>query len=763
MEYRLPLQDVTAKNIYPLGEDFRGESRDGTELSFTNYYMEKNGSPFFGVSGEFHFSRMSDSRWEDEIIKMKMGGLNIVATYVFWIHHEEEEGKFDFTGRRCLSRFIRLCKRHGLYVILRVGPFDHGEVRNGGLPDWLYGKPFEVRKLNEGFLACVRRLYSEIGAQVEGMFFRDGGPIIGVQIDNEYMHSSAPWEMTTGISDEWIFVGDEGNAYMLRLKELAVECGLTPVFYTCTGWGGAAMPDSMLPLWGGYAFRPWIFYSHKGEHPATEEYLYQDFHNNDAECNYGFDPVYAPEEKPYSCCEMGGGMMCSYYYRFQYPYKSVDAMANIKLASGCNFLGYYMYQGGSNPLGKNGLSLNEGQVPKISYDYQAALGEFGQVRESYHRTRSIHYFVDAFSKSFCGLKTVLPEGASWLDPRDVDTLRYAVRTDGKRGFLFVNNYQDHVETFDHAEETVTLQLKDGDIAFRFGIAAEENAILPFHLDLDGIDLIWATAQPVTRLERDGKVTYVFFVPEGMRGSYTFESGAKVDGGKGNCHVCPVCLTAEAFAVAKGEKEIHILTVSRTLASELYIVSGDRLVFTDQALLEDEEGIRLETVRADNRVFCYPPDALEGSLGRKGEDDSVGNILGSYRFSVQKRYMAEGADSLAVRRVGAGRYTVEFPENLMEGVKDVRLQLDYSGDIGHAFLNSRMIHDNFANGAVWEIGLKDFARELAENPMVIYITPLREDANVNVESAMAGRREDAQSRDAELFRAGLCPLYEIRVM
>ncbi len=788
MEYKLSLQNVTAKNIYFLGEDFCGKSKDGTELSFTNYYMERNGRPFFGISGEFHFSRMSPSRWEDEIIKIKMGGLNVVATYVFWIHHEEEEGKFDFTGCRDLGRFIGLCKKHGLYVILRVGPFDHGEVRNGGLPDWLYGKPFEVRKLSEGFLSCVRKLYSQVAAQVKGMFFQDGGPIIGVQIDNEYMHSSAPWEMTTGISNEWVFGGDEGNAYMLRLKELAAECGLTPVFYTCTGWGGAATPDSMVPLWGGYAFRPWIFYSHKGEHPATEEYLYQDFHNNEAQCNYDFHPAYAPEKKPYSCCEMGGGMMCSYYYRFQFPYKSVDAMANIKLASGCNFLGYYMYQGGSNPLGKNGLSLNEGQVPKISYDYQAALGEFGQVRESYHRTRSLHYFATAFAEDFCSLKIVLPQGASWLDPKDVDTLRYAVRTDGKRGFLFVNNYQDHVETLDHADETVTLQLKDEEIAFRFGIRAEENGILPFHLNLDGIDLVQAMAQPVTRLERGKEVTFVFLVPDGMRGSFVFEPGARVaeeslsaqpgsrgsgargsatdedrNRGKENCHVCPANLTAESFTVIKEGKTIHILVVNRTLASQLYIISGGRLVFTDQALLEDEGGIRLETVRAQNQVLCYPPEALEGGLGRKREESPAENVLGAYEFDAEKWPAPEETQKLKVQQVGLGRYTLEFPENFMDGVKDVRLQIDYSGDVGHAFVNSRMVNDNFANGAVWEIGLKDFAQELAQAPMVIYITPLREGANVNVESAMAGRREEAQSQKAELIRAELCPVYEIRMV
>lgn len=130
-------------------------------------------------------------------------------------------------------------------------------------------------------------------------------------------------------------------------------------------------------------------------------------------------------------------MTCCYYYRFQFPYKSVDAMANIKIASGCNFLGYYMFQGGSNPVGKHGMFMNEGQVPRISYDYQAALGEFGQVRESYLRLKSIHYFVNCFGERLCGLKTALPEGASDIDPRDHKTLRFAVRTDGKRGFLFI--------------------------------------------------------------------------------------------------------------------------------------------------------------------------------------------------------------------------------------------------------------------------------------------------------------------------------------
>lgn len=757
MGYELDLRQLKKKNIYPLGEDFRGKSKSGEEISFTNYYMQKNGMPFFGISGEFHYSRMSDLRWEDELIKMKMCGINVIATYVFWNHHEEEEGVFCFDGRRNLRKFVELCEKHGLYVILRVGPFDHGEVRNGGIPDWMYGKPFEVRSLNEGFLRYVRRLYSRLGEEVKGLFFRDDGPIIGVQIDNEYMHSSAPWEITTGISNEWVFGGNEGNAYMLRLKALAAECGLLPAFYTCTGWGGAATPDSMVPLWGGYAFRPWLFYSFRGEHPATEEYVYQDYHNNDAVCTSDFKPSYEPETRPYSCCEMGGGMMCSYYYRFQLPYKSVDAMANIKIGSGCNFLGYYMFQGGTNPVGKYGTFMNESQVPKLSYDYQAALGEFGQERESYRRLKSIHYFVQQFGDRLCGLQTVLPAGASGIAPKDGKTLRYAVRTDGKRGFLFLNNYQDHFSLPDRENEEITLQLAGERLTWRLGIAGDENAILPFHFDMEGIDLVQANAQAVTRTSRAGETTYVFFVPDGMDGSFTFEEGVRIDGETRNTYQCAAGIQAGRFTVEKDGIRAHVLVIGRKLANDMFQLHDGRLVFTEGALLEDENGIRLESTSCADLLRAYPADGLDGMECVKWIEAGPDELFGSYLAETQEK-----RTEVFVEQVGPSRYTVRIPDDVMDGVKDALLQIEYTGDIGNAFVDGRMIHDNFANGAVWEIGLKEFAEELKKECITVYIVPLKEGANVNVESSMAARSEEVKAYVAELKSVRIQPVYELKI-
>lgn len=759
MNYAISLTNIAPKNIYPLGEEFSGTSKSGEKISFTNYYMEKNGKPFFAVSGEFHFSRMDDSRWEDELIKMKMGGINVVATYVFWNHHEEEEGIFDFTGRRNLRKFIELCQKYGLYVILRVGPFDHGEVRNGGLPDWLYGKPFEMRHTNAGFMHYTRLLYTRIAKEVEGLFFQDDGPIIGTQIDNEYMHSSAAWEITTGISDEWIFGGNEGEAYMIKLKELAAECGLTPVFYTCTGWGGAPTPKSMMPLWGGYAFQPWLFYSFRGEHPTTKEYIYQDLHNNEIPSSYNFEPQYRPEERPYACCEMGGGMTCSYYYRFVLPFKSVDAMANIKLASGCNFLGYYVFQGGSNPVGKHGTFLNEAQVPKISYDYQACLGEYGQIRESYLRLKTLHFLVESYGETLCKMKTYLPKGASDIDPKDLDTLRFAVRTDGRSGYLFLNNYQDHQVMHLKENESVTIELPDETICIEgIRLAADENCILPFHFDMSGIDLVEATAQPITNMMIHGVNTYIFMRPKGMHARFVFEKEATVNGTTSCEYQMDQNKEVEMFTVAKNGTECRILCVSRAYSNQLYVLEKEGFLFTKAAVLIKDHEVYLEGYEHNTTLYTYPEGLLaDSSYVAQLSANSDYEGLGAYDVSTGKASIQP-----VTKQVGENRYTIDFPPEFMNGIKDAILRMNYQGDIGHAFVNGQMISDNFCNGATWEIGLKTFSSELKQNPLTIYITPLKEGANVNVESAMAARMEEVTSSTGKITSVSVAPVYEMRI-
>ena len=108
-----------------------------TEYTYNKLYLMRDGKPWFPVMGEMHYTRYRDDLWEESLRKIKAGGVTIVSTYQIWIHHEEEKGVFDFSGCRNLRKFVEMCGKVGLKVFLRLGPWVHGEVRNGGFPDWV--------------------------------------------------------------------------------------------------------------------------------------------------------------------------------------------------------------------------------------------------------------------------------------------------------------------------------------------------------------------------------------------------------------------------------------------------------------------------------------------------------------------------------------------------------------------------------------------------------------------------------------------------
>ena len=175
--------------LLPMG----GTDSQGNLWQVDNLSFLKNGKRFLPVMGEFHFSRYEPEDWEEELLKMKAGGVGIVATYVFWIHHEEKKGEWDFTGCRNLRGFLEACKRADMPVWLRIGPWAHGECRNGGFPDWLaQDKTMQVRTNDPAYLKLVEAFYQKVGEQAAGMMCKDGGPIIGIQLENEYGHCGGP-------------------------------------------------------------------------------------------------------------------------------------------------------------------------------------------------------------------------------------------------------------------------------------------------------------------------------------------------------------------------------------------------------------------------------------------------------------------------------------------------------------------------------------------------------------------------------------------
>jgi hypothetical protein len=746
-----------------------GSSPSGGRIGVGAHYLERDGLPWFAVSGEAHYSRMDRRDWGDELLKMRACGVQIVSTYVFWNHHEEERGKFDWSGRRDLRSFVRACADAGLCAIVRLGPWCHGEARNGGFPDWLYGSGLRLRSNDPGYLALVARLYREIGAQLRGLLFKDGGPVIGVQLENEHMHAGASWETSAGQGDEWVPSGGDGDSHILELKRLALEAGIEVPLYTCTAWGGASAPlPEVLPLWGGYSFQPWLFYGDVKEHPATAEYLFRDYHRGSI---------------PYACCEMGGGMACFYGYRFRLPPAAVEAMAVVKAASGCNWLGYYMFHGGTNPRARSGTFLNERALPKLSYDYQAAIGECGQVREHAKGLSLLHLLFRDFAERFCPTETVLPPGAESIESADPGPTRFAARSSGRSGFLFLCNYQDHAPmtrkeglAFELALEGGTLRIPHrGTLSIEAGAAC----VLPFNFDLDGIELRYATAQPITRIEVGGEGVFFFYAPEGMNAEYRFEDPRldRVEASDG-------AVVEESAPARDGERQFTVRAPGEG-ASRIRLVGSDGRGRSICSLTR-AEALRFwkaeiggcEYALISDQVPLVGPDQLRPiGADRPGESSFRLECSGNGPFellSLPPLPSPRALEPAALRPLGRfrafARYAIDLPEAelafalearsaraaelrfdaaALPDCKRVTLSLSYEGDVGHAYVGDLLVADNFRNGDEWRIDLSRLDADPFAGGLRIDVRPRRLGAKVLSDTDMAGRSESSDREVAAI--------------
>lgn len=766
-----------------------GSNPNGETISVNNYFISKNGKPFIPITGEFHFSRYPSQYWDESIKKMKAGGINIIATYVFWNIHEEKEGNFRWDGDRDLKKFIALCAKNDMYVFVRVGPFCHGEIRNGGLPDWLLGKPLMIRSNDPAYLSYVERLYNEIGVQLKGTYFKDGGSVIGIQLENEYQHSAAPWGLTysgqpldftaaerdlsltqagVGVSETKNPYADLGNDHMKILKSLAVKAGLDVPIYTATGWGNAAIvTNESIPVTAAYAYPFWT--AHKDISPF---FLYKDMHRDP-----DYAPVrYKPEDYPAFPAELGTGIMTVYSRRPIVEQKSFDAMMNRCLGSGANGLGYYMYHGGSTPQGDRYYFSDEAYgLPKVSYDFQAPIGEFGQVREGFQRLKLINWFAQDFGDLLAPMTTVLPENASTLKPENVTDLRYAVRVKDNSGFLFMNNFQDDLKTSDKTNIQIKIKTSRDIVtipeASGFTVKEGENVIFPFHLAINGADLIYATAQLFTKSD-DGKTPYYVFVAQDeSNAEFSFANSnglsikkapeISIDQNEKRILVkCPQG-TSEFTVNVKG-RQTKILVVEKSLALQSYLVSikGQKsLVFSDAVILQNNDMISALSVgRNTFTIQVYPkiqgkPNATEATILPSAKN----GLMSAFSISVPEFKLEP-----IVRQIGERKTVVTLPPSL-NGLNDLFLNIDYTGDTGMGFLDGELVTDEFWKGTIWQIGLKKFYPNAASKEMVFYFRPVSEGASYLDDISPENRPDFSKSKQVlNIKKISFTPEYKVNL-
>ncbi len=177
-----------------------------------------DGKPFQIISGEMNYARIPRAYWPERLEMAKAMGLNAIATYVFWNYQEPQKGKFDFKGQHDITEFIRDAQRAGLWVLLRPSAYACAEWEFGGYPYWLLTeKGLKVRSMDPKFIALMKEYYGELGKHLASLQITKGGPIIMVQVENEYGS-----------------YGDD-KVYMKTNEKMLRAAGFDVPFYTCDG------------------------------------------------------------------------------------------------------------------------------------------------------------------------------------------------------------------------------------------------------------------------------------------------------------------------------------------------------------------------------------------------------------------------------------------------------------------------------------------------------------------------------------------------
>lgn len=636
------------------------------KYGYTPKYLTRNGEPWFPIMGEFHYSRYPEQYWEESIYKMKAGGVSVLSTYVFWIHHEEIEKEYDFHGQKDLRAFVQTVMNCGMKMFLRIGPWCHGEVRNGGFPDWVMNKDYENRSNDEEYLKDVERFYKEIAEQVKGLLDADGGPIIGIQIENEYGHCG-------GLS------GEEGEKHMIRLTEIAKKVGLIVPLYTATGWGGA-VTGGLIPVMGGYCEAPWdqrlTEIEPSGNYVFTKE---RNDHNIGSDYGFGEGITFDIDKFPFLTAELGGGMQVTHHRRPVAHPKDIGAMSLAKLGCGVNLLGYYMYHGGTNPKGKL-TTLQESRatgypndLPVFSYDFAAPIREFGQMSDTLRELKLLSMFIEEFGSSLCEMETYLPE-SNPLNQNNFTDLRTSVRRKGDSGYLFVNNYQRRYAMSEHLHEELKVELDQEQITYpAVDILNEDFFFVPFNMKV-GDGLLKSTlSTPLCILHNEMDETYVFYTNQ-----------------------------EHVYHWKKEPINTKVITLTREDALAAWKISKDKeyLVITDGDVIETESGYKILTRHLD-AIKSYPQLPCEPEGYR-----FVGKDNGFYVYECFDNLTSCTAE-VTLLKEEVDKKLYEITINCPKEIEDSFLRIDFNGDSAKLFIDDEWVNDWFYTGQTWEIGLKRY--------------------------------------------------------
>ena len=312
-----------------------------------NFYLD--GKPFHIISGAIHYFRIVPQYWRDRLEKLKAMGCNTVETYIPWNMHEPRKGEFCFDGMLDVVEFVQTAQKLGLYVILRPSPYICAEWEFGGLPAWLLAEDgMRLRVSYKPFLRHVKEYYEVLMKKIVPLQVDYGGPVILMQVENEYGY----------------YANDK--KYMETIKKMMIEQGVTVPLITSDGPFEENLNGGIL----------------EGTLPTG---------NFGSKTEERFEVLQKyTKEKPLMCAEFwvgwfdhwgNGGHMTG---NLEESVKDLDKMLEL------GHVNIYMFEGGTNFGFMNGSNYYDALTPDVtSYDYDGVLTEDGQITEKYRRYQKV--------------------------------------------------------------------------------------------------------------------------------------------------------------------------------------------------------------------------------------------------------------------------------------------------------------------------------------------------------------------------------------
>ena len=728
-------------------------------ISITDRYVTRGGEPWFPVMGEYHFSRDAADRWETELLKMKAGGVTVVATYLLWIVHEERRGELRWDGDRDLRRFLELARTHGMAVMLRIGPWAHGETRNGGFPDWLQHSGIELRTNDPDYQRLVVGWYAAIAGQA-AEFCRTGdrpdAPVIGIQVDNELY---------------------DQPEHLAWLRTTAEAAGLVAPLWTATGWGGALLPADLMPIYAGYSDAFW----------EESDILWPSFAHSHFEFSgvrddltVGADVRTAQlveraqdERYPSVTCELGGGMAVAYHRRPLVQPADVAALALVKLGSGSAWQGYYLYHGGTHVIGEHSTTQEShatgypNDMPRLDYDFYAPIGSHGQLREHYHLLRQQHLFLQQYGAG-------LLRSAAVIAPLEVGAPRWSFRGDTSGGHIFVNNHQPAADPLPALPGVqFEVGLADGAVTLPstpFTLPAGASFLWPVRRPFGALPSVSATVQPITEVVSGDGTVAVFAATPGVPVEFAIDGieAHRVRGGRvvsttdGRTIVAVDSEPGLDCVVTIGDTSLVVLdarTASRLWRGE--VAGVETLVVWEEGVLFDRGRLRVLISEPELVLSTLPPLAAvaDGVVesGRRAALFTDYTVAGPPR-PAEKVVVTTVAESVGVVPsrtggsadrlsapldgdfAGAGRFAIDVPAASVPAASDpddeVLLRLGWTGDVGRAEIDGDIVSDQFWYGREWDLRLP--AERADDTSIMLHAFPFDPDSTLFVDPGVRPR-------------------------